>query len=200
MESFNVWWQGLASLNQWFFVAAFFFSVFFLWQLVMAIIGLGGGDATLDTHVEPTTGHDSPTDASETITAFKLLSVRSILAFCTLFSWAGALYMDNQVPVSRSLLYAFAWGIAAMLIVSWILHMLRRMTETGNVKIEACVGADGTVYLDIPAGGQGEVRVLCSGVMTHFKARAAGGTAMKSGTPVRVTKIAGPNIIEVETL
>jgi membrane protein implicated in regulation of membrane protease activity len=120
------------------------------------------------------------------------------VAFFTLFSWAGALYMNQGLTVVRSLSYALIWGLVAMFIVSYFFHFLQRMTETGNQRIGTCVGNVGMVYLDIPAGGQGEIRMPCSGVMTHFKARVANGAAVRAGTPVRVTRVLGPNLIEVE--
>ena len=198
MEALSIWWGGLQPLNQWFFVAAAFFSVFFLWQLVMAFAGLGGGEAPLDSHVEHTWEHQSPSDADQTVLAFKFLSFRSIVAFFTLFTWAGALYMNGHTPVSRSIGYALIWGAVAMVLVSLLFHTIRKLAETGNMKIGSCVGAAGTVYLDIPAGGVGEVRLLCGGAMTHFKARSAGGQALKAGSPVRVLQVTGSNTLEVE--
>ena len=198
MQSMTVWWAGLQPLNQWFYVAAAFFSVFFLVQLVMAIAGVGGTETALDAHVEPTWTHDTPSDAGETLLTFKLLSVRSILAFFTLFTWAGALYMSQHLSVARALSYALIWGLAAMVIVSLVFHLLRRMATTGNQRIGTCVGNVGMVYLDISPRGQGEIRMPCSGIMTHFKARMADGAGVAAGATVKVTRVLGPNCVEVE--
>jgi len=200
VENFSVWWGGLTSLNQWFFIAAGFFTVFFLWQLVMAILGVGGGDTDLDSHVDPAWEHHGGDDASQTVMAFKLLSVRSILAFFTLFTWAGSLYLSHHVSVTRSLVYAILWGAAAMVIVSLLFHMLCKLTSTGAAKIGASVGVIGAVYLDIPAGVAGEVRVLCGDTMTHFKARLTGKDGLKAGAQVRVTKVLDSNTVEVEAI
>jgi membrane protein implicated in regulation of membrane protease activity len=197
MSGFNEWWGALSVLNQWFFGAAAFFSVFFVWQLFSAMIGLGGGDGDLDTHAEPNWQHHSPNDAQDTVAAFKLFSVRSIIAFFTLFTWAGALYLQRQERPSVAVTFATLWGVAAMVLVSLIFHLLKRLTETGTMQIAQCVGSAGTVYLDIAARGEGEVRVMCGGVMTHFKARTADGSMAKAGTPIRVTKVLSPNSIEV---
>jgi len=194
METMTAWWSALQPLNQWFYVAAAIFGVFFLWQLVAAIVGIGGGDAGID----PAADHISVHDAVDTVATFQLLSVRSIVAFFTLFFWGGAFYMNAGVPTLRALVYALLWGIAAMVFVSLAFHFLRRMSSSGNLQIASCVGQTATVYLDIPAGGDGEVRLQCSGVMTHFKARAAHGVAVKAGTSVRVLKVTGPNSLEVE--
>jgi len=89
MQSFSQWWSSLPALNQWFFIAAAFFSVFFLWQLAMALFGLSGGH-DLDSHPDQPMEHDTPQDAAATVMAFKLIGVRSLLAFFTLFTWRAA--------------------------------------------------------------------------------------------------------------
>lgn len=197
MESLSGWWTALQPMNQWFFVAAAFFTVFFLGQMVMALVGLGSG-ADLDTHVGASFDHDSPHDAQDSVNAFKLLSVRSVLAFFTLFTWAGGLYMSRGVSPSLAVVYALAWGLVAMVLVSLLMHLLRRMSETGNIRIGSCVGNPASVYLNIPAGGTGEIRVVCDGVVSVLKARSKGGVAFTAGTPVRVTRVLGGNVVEVE--
>jgi hypothetical protein len=72
------------------------------------------------------------------------------------------------------------------------------MAETGNIRLESCNGQAGTVYLNIPAGGDGEVRVCVSGVMRTVRARVTGGRELKAGAPVKVTRVLGPNLVEVE--
>lgn len=198
MENLSVWWGSLSSLNHWFFSAALFFSVFFVLQFVMSIMGLVGGEMSLDTHVDSTMEHASPDDASSTMAAFRLLSIQSILAFFTLFTWGGALYMSQGVPIGRALIYALLWGIVALLIVSFLLFTMRRLASTGNMRLESCIGTEGTVHLDIPINGAGEVRIMCGTAVTHFKARAVGGVAIKAGTPVKVVRVMGMNSFEVE--
>jgi len=206
------WWDSLSPLNQGFYAAAVFFSVFFLWQLISALIGLSGGedvdvggddaggDAGDAVAHDGTAGGDATHDASATVGAFKLLSVRSIVAFFTLFTWAGALYLQEGVSFSLTLLYALLWGLAAALAVSAIFSLLQRLTESGNIRVSRAAGQEGTVYLSIPAGGTGEVRLVVSGVMSVLKARSADGTAITPGTPVRVTRVVGTGTLEVVRL
>ena len=198
MDTLAQWWYGLGGLNQWFYMAAAFFSVIFLWQMIMALTGLSGvGGPDIDTHVESGWEHDAPADAHDTLVAFKLVSVRSVLAFFTLFSWAGALYLGRHLSVVRALAYALLWGLLALALVSLLLNFMRRLTESGNPRVQTAVGAAAMVYLDIPANGTGEIRVLVSSVMTHLKARATEGAALKAGTAVRVTRMLAPDIVEV---
>jgi len=206
------WWQGLSGLNQAFYAAAAFFSAFFVWQFIAALMGLGGeGDVDVDADVDVDVDaagdatyddfdHGAAADAAESVASFKLVSIRSIIAFFTLFSWAGALYMDRDFGPTASLLYAIVWGVIAMVVVALIFHMMRKLTETGTPRLATCIGKSGTVYLDIPDGGRGEIRIPVSGVMAHVKARTADGKALKMGTPVRARRVLDSATVEIESI
>lgn len=195
------WWNNLSPLTQGFYCAATFFGVLFLWQLISVFIGLGGeheahGDAAHGgtyEHFE----HGAETDAAETTEAFRLLSIRSIVTFFTLFTWAGALYLDRDAPIATAMLYAIGWGLAGMILIALVFHWMRKLTETGNLDLNTCVGRQGTVYLDIQEGMLGEVRVNVSGVATHVKARTADSKELKSGVPVTVTRVLDQSTVEV---
>lgn len=219
MAEWSNWWQSLSPLNRWFYNGAAFFTVLFVWQMLGSLLGMisvhdadvGHPDAGGLDHSDAGTAHGAggPGDhgdsshsgahpMSETVSDFKLLTVRSILAFCTLFCWAGGLYLTNQTPIPRSVCYALLWGTAGMFGVAAALYSLQRMVETGTANIATCIGTRGVIYLDIPEGGQGEARVLVSGAISCVKARSAQGRPIKAGTPVRVVRAPGSTTIEVE--
>ncbi len=204
------WWSDISGLNQAFYIAAAFFSCVFLWQFIASMIGLAGGDLDIDSHGDIDAGgvdfdadvdfdgHLEGVDAIDSMGAFKMLSLRAILAFCTLFSWAAAMYMEPK-GITTALMYAFAWGLAGWLVVAFLVNWMRKLAETGNARLATCVGTKGTVYLNIPEGATGEVRVMVSQRITLVKARAAGGGELKAGTPVRVTRQIDNTTVEVES-
>ena len=211
------WWSDLTAVNQVFYAAAAFFSLIFLWQFISSLVGLSGGEADLEVDADmdvDVDGGDMDIDggdglevddieahsleaAAESTAAFKVLTLRAILAFFTLFFWAGAMYLNMGKSLSRALLYATAWGVAAWLIVAHVVNWMRRLAESGTARLVSCVGTNGSVYLDVPAGGQGEVRLLVSGRVSMVKARAVGGVELKSGTAVRVVRVVDPTSVEV---
>lgn len=207
------WWDTLNALNQAFYVGACFFSVLFIWQLLAALIGLGGdeidADGDVDVDVSADLDHDgtyddfeagAEADSGESMTSFKLLSVRAIITFFTLFTWGGALYMNDGIAAPKATGLALIWGLAGGLIIAVLLNMLRKLAETGNRQLATSLGTMGTVYLNIPENGTGEVKVTVSGVVSHVKARAKDGKEVAAGTPIRVVKKIGPNILEVEVV
>jgi len=202
----GAWWNELTYLNQIFYGAAVFFSVFFVWQLIAALMGLSGeeGDADAGEAAEDATYDDfeggAEADALETSVSFQILSIRSILTFFTLFCWGYALYLNREMPIGTALTYSTIWGLAGMFSIALVFYGLRRLTETGTKNLNTSIGKAGSVYLDIPAGGSGEIRVTVSGVLSHVKARAIGGKELKSGTPIRVIKRLNKTTVEVETV
>ena len=194
------WWNSLGPIVSGFYISAAFFSVFLVWQLLAALIGLAGdgGDGDFDSAGSPEADADAAHEAHDTTIAFRILSIRSILAFCTLFSWAGAMYMQTGSSLSMALLYAVLWGGAAMLAVAGFFYLMRRMTETGNLQVASCVGTQGTVYIDIPKDAAGEARVTVDGVVQVLRARAAQGEPISAGTLITVTRVMSPNTIEVK--
>ena len=152
--------------------------------------GRGGGD--LDTG-------GTETAAIEATGAFKLLSVRAIITFFTLFAWGTALYLTppGELPAWQAIGLGLIWGVVGMVVVALIFYGMRRLTETGNAHIRSCVGTRGTVYLNIPSGGRGEVRVTLGGRLTHVRARCVDDSPLKAGTPVKVVRALDLSTVEV---
>jgi hypothetical protein len=218
------WWSDLTGANQVFYVLAAFFSAIFVWQFISALLGMAGGemDVEVDTDVDVDMDMDmdmdmdvdadvdfdadvdvdaieahSMADASESVAAFRYLSLRAILAFCTLFCWAVAMYLDIGKSTTQALVYAIAWGAAGWFVVSMVVNWMRKLAESGTPRLSTAVNTTGSVYLDIPPGGVGEARVTVSGAVSMVKARAAGDIEIKAGTPIRVVRLIDNTTVEV---
>jgi len=196
----EAWWAGIGTMNKAFVLAAMVFSVLFLWQIIAMLIGLGGDSHGHPGDVGMSHDHDTGPAAAHSGDGigFVLVSIRSLLAFGTLFSWAGTLYLSAGTPVIMAILYSIVWGVLAMFGVSYLLYSLLRLQETGNATVWSAVGEDGSVYMDIPHDGIGKVRVPVSGAITFVNARSRNGEPLKAGTKVKVVGIIDDNTIEVE--
>ena len=196
----EAWWTGLAPLNQMLYSVAIFFSILFLWQFLSAFIGLGGSS---DFDVVETDASELGPEVDDGfhesgIATFKLLSVRSVIAFGMLFGWASALYFESGLDLSAAIVRGIFWGAAGMALVAYFFFKVQRLTETGNLQLETCIGTDGEVYIDIPQNGAGQIRVIESGVVNYVSARSKGGDAIPHKTPVRVLKTLDMTTVEVE--
>ena len=183
------WWQSLSAVTQGFFVAAVFFSTLFVWQLVSSVVALGDMGGDVDTDGDAGADVVGDADGADDLLAqdgtadqeaaglqtFRLLSIRSILAFGTLFSWAGALYLQQEGTPVWAVVRAALWGLAGLLVVALFFWFLPRLTEEGTATLETAVGRNGQVYLDIPEDGVGQVRVLVGNTIKFVKARSRSG-------------------------
>ena len=194
MSSSFSWWTELPTLGRFLAGGAAFFSVLMVWQLAATITGLSADGADADGDGVP----DDLSDSDATVSAFRLLSIRSIVAFFTLFFWAGTLYLRDGAATTRALLYATLWGLAGWFAIGLLMRYLPRLADSGAKDASTCVGETGTVYLDIPANGVGQVRVPVGGVLVHLSARAKGGAAIPAQTPVRVVRMLDTRSVEVE--
>ena len=205
----------LELLREIYWGAALFFTAIFVWQLLATLFGhVGAADqADVSGAADATGAHDAVgahdaagghgaqeanIHAADSVASFKLLSIRSVVAFGVLFGWAGVLYQRAKTPQNWTMLYSILWGLVGMLIVASIFYFLRRMTETGTPRIETSVGQRSTVYMDIPAGGTGKVRTVVSNTVSFVSARTASGEALAAGTPVVVKRVLDSSTVEVD--
>ncbi|MBM3299084.1 MAG: hypothetical protein FJY85_03920 [Deltaproteobacteria bacterium] len=210
----EAWWEGLTALNKGFAIAALFFTVICLWQMVSMLVGIdadshacgdhGGLDAG---HVDASGGHhgidhagtseEQPHHVLGGDVTFTLVSLRSVVAFATLFSWSGTLYLMTGTHPILAVAYSVLWGLAAMFGVAYLLFKLLQLQEEGNVSIWDCLGEEARVYMNVPAEGTGKVRVMVRGVLSFVNARSGTGEPLIEGTRVRVTRIVDSNTVEV---
>lgn len=155
-------------------------TIFFGITIVLGLFGLGGLDgpdfdadgAVLD-HVD--TGYLD----------FKLFSLRSILAFLTVFGWGGVIWGHKGIS---GFFLALLCGFITMLITAAIIYFTMKLQRSGNVRTNDLIGRSGTVYLSIPGGEteSGKVIVPVGGATREIQAVAD--EALPTGTPVVVEK------------
>ena len=155
-------------------------TLFFGIICLLSLFGLGGIDhADFD-------ADGSVLDHTDTgYLDFKLFSLRSILAFLTVFGWGGVIWGSRGIS---GFLLALACGFVTMLITASILYFTMRLQSSGNVRPEDFAGRSGTVYLSIPGGvtEAGKVVVSCGGATHELSAVAE--EPIPTGTPIVVVK------------
>lgn len=198
----QAWWAELTLINQIFYGCAVFFTLFFLWQFITTLIGLGdSADGLADDFNANDAGPDvdnSPYDHGAA--TFQLLSMRSVIAFGMLFGWAGALYLDLGLSIEESVLRGLIWGSAGMALVAYFFYKVQQLSESHNRNLSSCIGNEGEVYMDIPEDGAGQIRVMESGAVNYISARSKDGQSIQHSTPVRVLRTLDITTVEVEPI
>jgi len=192
---FEDWWGPLSSTEKVFWGISLVFSVLFLIQFVVSLIGLDfDTDSDVDVHADVDTHGEYHLDPS-----FTLLSVRSIIAFFTFFGWTGVLVLQAGGGVWAAIGFSSLAGLAAMFVVGYIIYMFTRLTEDGNVNTSNALYSTGEVYLSIPANknGQGKVHIKIQGALKEVDAM-TNGDALPTGSAIKVVEIIDDNLIVVE--
>ena len=146
----DAWWEGLTLLNKGFAVAALFFSVLFVWQFLGALLGLHGdshGDAghAIGIHHHDFDHHADQHDRGGV--GFTLISLRSVLAFGTLFSWAGTLYLIDSVKATVSAQSVFVAGeLVGDCHASQRVQIEATGRVTGNIRAPRVVIVEGATF------------------------------------------------------
>lgn len=191
INNINQWWEGLTSAHQVFWFIAIIFSVLFLIQFILLIIGFDSDTGDLD-HPGDVGGFDHE---------FSALSVRSIIAFFTFFGWTGVLAIRNDLSVWLAVLLASLTGLAAMFLVAYMIYKFSQLEQSGTLNLYNALDQAAEVYLSIPGQGQGvgKVHVKVDGKIRELDA-VTEGDALKTGSQVKVTEIMDGNILRVELM
>lgn len=152
-----------------YFVLAGIATLLFLAKLALdATLGGAGTDldaGDVDAHVDSTS-------------AFTLFSTLSILSFFMGVGWMGlAARVSWGLGAAASAALATGFGSGLMLLSAALMHGLRKMAHTPRYDAGTALGRTASVYLTIPAKGegQGQIEVSVSGRRKIMPAVSAAG-------------------------
>jgi len=191
------WWSSLNGTQQVFWGISIVFSVLFVIQFVLSLIGL---DFDTDTDDVPKKV-DVDGIESNLKPSFTLFSVRSIIAFFTFFGWTGVLALNAGLnPMTASILATIS-GFIAMGIVGYMMYLFSRLSESGNIDVTKALFQTGKVFKTIPETnrGQGKVHIKISGSLREMDAITEGKT-LPIGATVRVLEVIDEKILVVEAV
>ncbi len=191
ISDINQWWEALTSAHQVFWFIAIIFTVLFLIQFIILVIGFDMDSGSLD----------HPGDVAVYEHEFSALSVRSIIAFFTFFGWTGVLALNNHLSVWMAVLFASIAGLAAMFIVAFMIFKFSQLEQSGTLNLYNALDQEGEVYLSIPGQGKGigKVHLKVGGTIREIDAITEGET-LKTGASIKVIEIMDGNVLMVESI
>lgn len=170
-------------------------TVFFVIFGVLLLLGIGGAalpddiDLDLDGNIDiphPDTG----------LPDLHFISFRTILAFLTMFGWGGLIF--GKYGGWYGLLGAFACGLVMMIATAFLISLLMKLQQNGNVESVDIVGRKGAVYMNIPGGMNKAGKVSVNLGHSTREILAVAYIPIERGTPVRVVKHIGGGRFLVE--
>lgn len=179
-------------------------------QFLLTLFGLGGDHDTggHDVGGHDIGGHDVGHDVAHdphhgpghtsTNWLFGVLTLRTIVAGLAFFGLTGLILMKGGVDETFTLVGAIAAGLAALVLVSWLMRSLGKLNVDGTITIDRALGATGTVYLSIPGhkAGSGKVHVSINNRLVEYKAITTQ-EDLPTGAKVVVVGIVSSDTVEV---
>lgn len=161
-------------------------------QFVLMAFGLFDHDVDVDSVDDIAVEHD-PSAAF-----FKMLSLKTIVAFLTFFGLTGMATSKSSLPDPLPLLISIAAGSVALFVVAWLMAAMAKLQSRGNVDLRNAVGATARVYLRVPAGnvGRGKVTVSVQGRSVEAKAF-TNGEELPTGAIVEIVAVPTQDTVEV---
>ena len=186
-------------------------------QLVLMVLGLGdGGDhdiaggegadfsgdadvsGDLSADVDHTHGQPGWVEAADADLGhpgahwfYEMLSLRTLGAAVTFFGLAGKTAQARGMGDGQALLVGALAGGAAMYGVYWLFKQVYKVQHAGNENVRRAIGLPATVYVPIPAGGNGRGKVTfrLQDRTVEYQAITHEGEKLRTGEKVVVTAI-----------
>jgi membrane protein implicated in regulation of membrane protease activity len=174
-----------------FLVYLFCLVVGFVFVLGSAVMGHLGGDHG---HVSGSGGHAEAGADSSDAPGVSLFSPIIMAAFVAAFGAFGLIFSQFEAtkpPVISAALSIVCAVIVAGSLVSLLQKLVRASDSSSESRVATLVGHVATVITPIPAGGVGEIAYVQAGTRYTAPAREETGTAISSGSEVKITRIVG---------
>ena len=198
---------------------AIFGTVLLALQVIMQLVGIGGGselshdfdhdishevaphDINPDAHADHAFSHDHAHSAVDSAQFGwpNVLSVRGIIAFFAIGGWTGVLLMQGKVVLLGSLLIAVVAGLAAMFVVGFLLFMMSHADNDGSMLQSSLIGCEAQVYVPIPANGagKGNVTLTAQNRFLEYPAKTMDAETLQYKDTVKVLAIVDDNVLVV---
>ncbi|MFV2066517.1 MAG: hypothetical protein ACC645_06015 [Pirellulales bacterium] len=168
---------------------------------VNATGGIGDADVE-DGHVHWTEAAGVDTDHISPSRVFAVLSLRTVVAALAFFGLGGWTSLASGFSPVASFAIALGCGAAAMYAVYTLMRAIYGLRSEGNIHIRGAVGLAATVYVPVPANhhGAGKIQLNLQNRTVEYQAMTDEEEKLPTGARVVVTRVLGPDTVEVEPL
>lgn len=142
---------------------------------------------------------DIDLDMSDADAGGGLGPVKGLLAFFALGAWVVRLLLIARTDPWLAFVAGTAAGLAGVWLLSWMLRFLLSQQSNVNWSAADALLSEGTVYLKIPADGEGIVRIPVGGTYRELKARASNQQEIPTGASIIVSDLAADGTLLVMT-
>ena len=88
-----------------------------------------------------------------------MFSVQGVVTFLMVMGWVAIVSINSGANPTVAILVGSGLGLLTMYLVARLMFASRRLAENGVVNVQNAIGETGTVYIPVPAKGQGEGKI-----------------------------------------
>jgi len=188
--SISTWWQTLAAFEKILWTIAVVFSALYLMQ---SVLSLSGGDA------DHTAGDADAAIAHDGGMDHQFITIKNMIAFFTMFGWAGLASHYSGMSKTATILLALAGGTVVVLLMAIILKNMSHLRHNGALQLQNAINKTGSTYLFIPPkrSGMGKVHIKVQGTLQELSAMTDDEEEIATGKLIRVKNIINDSILLV---
>lgn len=184
-------------------------------QTLLLILGLGFGDADadvgghidcdadcdIDGHIDLHDGVEPSDFSADDAAGVRIFTVRGLVAMFSIGGWLGIAAVDLGASDFLAILIAILSGIAALVLVAYVIKLLLGLQENGNLDPKNAIAHTGRVYITVPASrkGSGKVMLTLQERLVEMEAVTDYGEALKTDCMVQVVSVVD-NVLVVRPL
>jgi hypothetical protein len=187
------WFSALTYFEKFYWFIAGISSTIFVFVIISTFLGGDADDIDGDVDAEMD---------GDTGIGFQFFTLKNLVAFFTIFSWAGISCINEGYGKGVTILISTIAGLIMMVIMGALLYYISKLVSSGTLKLENAIGNVGEVYLTIGANRSkiGKVHVTIQGALRELDALADSKENLKTGTVIKVKDITGTGILIVQPL
>ena len=184
------WFSNLTDFEKFYWIITGVSSLFFIFILITTFIG---GD------VDDVGDIDAEVDA-DTGVGFQFFTLKNTVAFYAIFGWSGSSCINAGSTQTTTIIISVVCGFILMIMVALLMFYMRKLNDSGTLKMKKALGAVGEVYTTIGAERSkiGKVQIKVQSSLRDLEALTDYNTDLTQGAVVEVVDYTSNGILIVE--
>ena len=184
------WFSNLTDFEKFYWIITGVSSLFFMFILITTFIG---GD------VDDVGDIDAEVDA-DTGVGFQFFTLKNTVAFFAIFGWSGISFINAGYTQTTTIIISIVCGFIMMIMVALLMFYMRKLNDSGTLKMKNALGAVGEVYTTIGAERSkiGKVQIKVQSSLRDLEALTDYNTDLTQGAVVEVVDYTSNGILIVE--
>ncbi len=184
------WFSELSSFEQFYWIITAISSLVFIFVLVSTFLGADTDDiGDVDADIEADTG-----------VGFQFFTFKNTVAFFAIFGWSGIACVDYNYSNTTTIIVSLVCGLIMMTIMAFLMFYMKKLNDSGTLKMKNALGEIGEVYMTIKArrGNIGKVHVRVQNSLRELEALTDYNSDLKQGTVIKVIEVTSNGLLIVE--